>query len=321
MKTILIFFSFIIFKNCSLNYPVNETEQSTSYRIVFTAGYSDSDIYTVDNKGNHLKNVTNDSINNSWPSYSPDKKKIVYNCYPDICVVDTSGLNKINLTKDLGGGYNGFFSPDGRTIIYRESNNSINTIDFHGNQNLISDLPGISHVKFTPDGEKLVFLSGDSFSKDLFIMNVDGSERKKISSTSGIGPFDISSDGNYITYIYDSDIFLMTIMGNDINRLTNTVENEYNPFFSNAGNHISFLRYDVGNPNIYTIIINNRIEVNLTENIFSNFLPDFHRQSNELIITSYQNDRYDIFTINILSKIITNITSQSVSYANIQFSI
>ena len=127
------------------------------------------------------------------PNWSPDCKRIVYEgraAKPsqhefDVWIVDTSGLDTFRLTSD--GGRSPVFSPDGSKIAYSSDYTSekinIYVIDTLGQNNIqLTNVVMAIDPSWSPDGSKIVFSQRDeeSATMSLWIMNSDGSEKRRI---------------------------------------------------------------------------------------------------------------------------------------------
>jgi len=107
---------------------------------------------------------------------------------------------------------------------------------------------GAGGFSWTPDG-RIVFASHASGSKEIWIMNPDGSARKQLTFSNG---FDtnpaVSPDGSHIVFASDHDgslnLWQMKIDGSDLERLTSG-EGEDNPRFSPDGDSLFYT--SVGN--------------------------------------------------------------------------
>lgn len=144
-----------------------------------------------------------------YPAWSPDGRTIAFyertNGASDIYLIDPDGTNLRNLTNtpDFAEfSHNGAWSPDSRFIAFTTgerynnqpgtpygANGRLEIIDLETNERRkVTDVRFIGSVAWSPDGQKLVFpdyTKDNDQQLDLFIINVDGSERRQITKEDG----------------------------------------------------------------------------------------------------------------------------------------
>lgn len=137
----------------------------------------------------------NSSIDNTFtgPKFSPDGKKIVFVC-TGIAFLEKNGFkwNENATVKFLNvNGSTPSFSPDGSKIVYESTEGEegmvtygdvwVMDIDGTNRTRLTFDKDGGSHPCYSPDGTKIVYERWDDRGeKELWIMNSDGSNQKRI---------------------------------------------------------------------------------------------------------------------------------------------
>lgn len=145
----------------------------------------------------------------------------------DIFESNLEGKNQKRLTKELGYDAEGSYSPDGKYIAFA------------------SNRLAYDH-KLTPEEDKK-FKQDPSYFMDIYIMNADGSNVKRLTTSSGYdgGPF-FSSDGKKITWRRFSEsgasaeIFTMDIDGSNQKQVTRLNSMSWAPFFHPSGDYIIF---------------------------------------------------------------------------------
>ncbi len=173
-------------------------------RIAFqTWRDGDAEIYVINADGSGLDNLTQHFAKDRHPSWSPDGTKIVFtsnrtNGYTDIYAMNTDGSIPTCLTCFDGKVFDDYYAdwlPDGRIIFNsgREGKMGAFVMNADGsNQHIIGStaqnytLPSAA----SPDGSRILFYArrGGS-SKQIFTMNIDGSNETNLSRSTSDDEF------------------------------------------------------------------------------------------------------------------------------------
>lgn len=145
----------------------------------------------------------------------------------DIFESNLEGKNQKRLTKELGYDAEGSYSPDGQYIAFA------------------SNRIAYDH-KLTAEEDKK-FKQDPSYFMEIYIMKADGSDVKRLTTSSGYdgGPF-FSADGKKITWRRFSEsgasaeIFTMDIDGKNQKQITRLNSMSWAPFFHPSGDYIIF---------------------------------------------------------------------------------
>lgn len=140
--------------------------------------------------------------------------------------IDGSG-ELINLTKTIGYDAEGSYSPDGNEILFASNRHA-----YSGN--------------LTTD-EKAHLEKDASFFMDLYVMNADGSNVRRLTDEPGYdgGPF-FSADGERIVWRrfaedgHSAEIYVMNKDGSGERRITNLGAMSWAPFFHPSGDYVVF---------------------------------------------------------------------------------
>ena len=329
---------FILF---SCTQPV-EPDQAISDNPGFTgkiAFLSDRDtglcrqIYLMNCDGSEQVRMTNDSNDYRYPVFSPDGSKILFysNTTDDsdeIFVMDTDGSNLINLTSSPGDDNLPSYSPSGTHITFtstRDGNREIYIMDSDGQQQTrltFNDI--IDHSpQFTPDAHKIIYYSSEPDEREynIYIMNVDGSERECLTSNKihfitqsfisdrSFNVFDamphISQDGSEIVFSsYDTKlknylIFRSDIGGQNLRLLANEPGYNLAPFYTPDGRSIIFRSHRGGNYDIYKMKLDGQNQINLTNGSGHAYFAQFSPDGSKILFYTDRNRYYKIWIMNL----------------------
>jgi Tol biopolymer transport system component len=224
---------------------------------------SQSDIFTMQSDGTQQRNLTDNTLNEFIPTWSPDGTRIAFDgqiggclggdCdseFEDLFVMNSDGTGRTRLTNR-----NGFdelypeWSPDGSKLVFADDGHLYT---------LMADGTGVTELtagrdtmpSWSPDGAKIAFAS----------------RRDETNTNCGLAC-------NYNIYVADAD-------GTGAVRLTDTPAIESWPAWSPDGTQIAFVRYFCGastcSPSdIYVIDADGSGERRLTDSPGSESTPDW----------------------------------------------
>ena len=249
----------------------------------------------------------------------------------EIYIMNVDGSNQTNLTNNSIHDYYPQFSPDGLTIIFNSqvegTNGVIYTMNLDGtNKVRLTNNGWESSPRFSPDGSKIVFVlpeSGNNWSSEIYIMNSDGSNQTRLTDNDGDDNSpQFSPDGSKIvlkTTIIDNDstyreIYLIDVDGSNQTRLTyhSTVVHDYYPQFSPDGSKIVFVSHLSGNNHeIYIMNIDGSNQTNLTNNIDKDTSPQFSPDGSKIVFLSDRDGNWEIYIMDVDGSNQTNLTNDS----------
>ena len=173
-------------------------------------------LYNIANKTHTILQAN--GKDKAWVNFSPNGKQITYSAYDGnsigIYAIDIDGKNNQLLIQN---GYSPIWSPKGDNIAYlsfgedRSNQIFVANADGSGQKQLTSTISpqiwpgwppdGNASPKWTPDGKKIVYVSHENGKPEIFIMNVDGSNKTRLSEAEfrGENP-EVTPDGKYILF-------------------------------------------------------------------------------------------------------------------------
>ncbi len=181
------------------------------------------------------------------PEISPDGKSIVFMRWTvasdqyQVWMMDRNGGNPTRVFK--GDGWDPTWSPDGKKILFASDRDGpielyIGNVD-GTHIHKVSDLPSVRGRSDWSSQNLISTYSGDAWSREIYVMNLNGSNAHRVSPKGGNsqGP-SFSPDGQWIAFTayYDHfndingcEIYIMRLDGSNLSRLTNNDYCDYQP--------------------------------------------------------------------------------------------
>jgi Tol biopolymer transport system component len=290
--------------------PVEAAFPGTNGRIVFERdpdgyrGPEDPEIYTISFAGDNLKRLTNNSTEDTEPTFSADGTKIVYSgdgrrapgsYSADLFVMKAGGSGKIRVTREreipgasTADDLQPAFSPSGRRIVFVRSGQGTNSDIFRigtdgSNPKRLVDIPNFEYRSggqpaWSPDGTRIAFFSGVEDDYSIETVRPDGTARKHL--TTGYAP-NWSSDGSRIAFHRSPDgsesrIHAANADGSGEEQLT-TEEGAYDsePAYSPGGGKIVFSSDRDGDYDLYVMDADGTDVRQLTNHPGTDWAPDW----------------------------------------------
>src|SRR3989344_3868053 len=280
-------------------------------------------LYAMDANGmNQVRlALTRTDTDHQW---SPDGKKIVFNSIwfqgavpiPKIHAIDANGSNLTRLSEDEYAESQPVWSADGENILFVSHKGSgisdIYAIDVDGKDKIMltSNTGRNSSPSLEPlvksslpvsDTGKIVFVSNSNLNSEIYVMDIDGNNKVKLTNTRfSEGQPSWSPDGRKIVFRSNdggnSDIYTMDADGNNLLRLTDHPAIDSYPDWSPDGRKIAF----ESNRNntygqIHVMDIDGSNVVRLTNDLVGSFHPDWSPDGKKIAFSSWRDGNSEIY--------------------------
>jgi hypothetical protein len=239
-----------------------------------------SDVFLMNSDGSNVTRLTENSTQDSLPVWAPDNSKIIFISYGNgitgISSVNPDGTGEILLT-DTTYNISPDWSPNGLKIVY-ENFGQIFTMDPDGaNKTAVPNTLNGKNARWSPDNLRIVFESIMSGSREIYVVNANGSNPTRLTNNSAYDCYPRwSPDGSKVVFASTRDgnweIYVMNADGSGQTRLTNNSAYDFVPRWLKNGTDIIFNSI-ADNKEIYKVSTDGTNLTNLTNNPNRDELP------------------------------------------------
>jgi TolB protein len=183
---------------CSVSWSPDSTRLAISYGEADNGG-----IYIVSANGKQSSRLTNAATTDCRPMWSPDGKSIAYVAVPKpdadaaavadggVFVINVDGTGKKHVTNEVV--YFATWSLDS-SMLMLQSRNGVRLVDPDGNKQILlsAGLRTAVNAVFTPDGKRVMFCSNDEGAWNIYSVDLEGKNRKKITGQTNSSNYSLS---------------------------------------------------------------------------------------------------------------------------------
>jgi TolB protein len=184
----------------------------------------------------------------------------------DLYSVDENGDDLRQLTDDLHQDIDPAYSPDGAKLAFasrQDRNWDLYVLDLAtGQQTRLTDHPAYDGApSWSPDGMRIAFESFRAGDLDIWVLDLRDGALANLTSDSGAGDFAPawSPDGRQIAFtswrMGDKDLFVVDVESGALAQLTNSETAEEWPSWSPDGKQLAFVRNWLGEREVWTMAV------------------------------------------------------------------
>ena len=269
------------------------TRGSADTEIAFISDRSGyREVYVMDADGRNARSATRGQSIKAFPDWLPGAEGILYttyliNGYPDVFVTSRGKAPAGRILRDVlpdSPKYRGVFAPDGEdlalvasvaeaTDLFRVRRNGRQLVRLTDNKKVIDVAPS-----WSPDGKQIAFVSDRSGTPQIYIMDRDGGNQRRITYQSSYSATPAwSPDGRWIAYSVRAegqfDLYLIDPAGEVNIPLVVHRRNDQSPSWSPDGRKLVFSSNRRGRSDLYVIDVNSRRVQRLTQGAKDNLSP------------------------------------------------
>lgn len=270
------------------------------------------------------------------PTPIPEPGRIVYETHInwadnwELFAMDADGTHKTQLTHHQERDSDPAWSPDQSQVVFASErvgadppNREIYVMSAAGDKpggatRLTFALGKDYDPSWSPNGERIAFVSKRDLDWDIYLMDPDGTHLVNLTNNKNCTDTDPSwsPDGSRIAFASDchdpgqnAEIYTMKADGTDVRRLTNTIYSDGDPSWSWDGTRIAFECYRDDNFEICVINANGTGGQRITYNDVSDSDPSWQRWGEQIVFGSYRTGNGDVYVMNSDGSGVTQLTS------------
>ncbi|TGC09498.1 TolB family protein [Methanolobus halotolerans] len=250
--------------------------------------------------------LTNGS-NYNHPSWSPDGEKLVFAFDQAIWSMNSDGSGRKKLYDNLAWEGDPVFNRNGSKIYYATESKkayssryiSIHVMDANGGNVLkLTETADARSPSVSPDGTRVAYISRLAGNYDVWIMDIDGTNSKRITDSPGHESSPSwSPDGSKLIYSLDGDILVQNTDGINPIVLTSNSYDNIDPAYSPDGSMIVFSSDQSGDYDLWLMGADGKGFTMLTSAASDERAPAWSPDGSKIAHISNENGGYNIWVM------------------------
>jgi len=247
----------------------------------------DFEIWVMSDGGSDPRQLTDNSVMDTSPAWSPDGNQIAFVSNRDgndeIYLMDSDGSDVSRLTDSTASESFPAWSPDGTQISFdsdRDGDWDIYVMASDGSDlRNLTDSAGDDWISsWSPDGRQIAFETHRDGNYEIYVMGDDGSDPRRLTTDQSQDGFPAwSPDGTQIAFLSkragNYEIYTMNADGSNPQRVTEDPAEDSDPAWSPDGAWLTFVSQREGNAEIFLMKADGSGVRQLTDNGSMNWSP------------------------------------------------
>lgn len=232
----------------------------------------------------------------------------------DLFTMATDGSALVQLTTNRDVGFdrpNPRWSPDGKHILFAAANAGhsgpdLFLMDTTGAKQLTGTMTQKWDGAWSPDGNRVVYISGSGRIGDMFVVDADGRNRKRLAASSdqishALQPV-WSPDGTKIAFTSapgsdNDEIYVINADGSGETRLTDNPDADYAPAWSPDGSKIAFTSGRDKDLNIYVMDADGKNQKALTKETADDYAPVWSPDGKKIAFITRRDGNAEVYVM------------------------
>jgi Tol biopolymer transport system component len=186
-----------------------------------------------------------------------------------------------------------------------------------GDPTVLLHEPGVENAypRLSNDGRRILYQSNRTGNWQLFIMDIESAEQRRLTNDTFNNNFvDWSADNEWIAFVSDRDgneeLYRMRTDGTGLERLTDHPERDIHPYFSPDGKYLLFnSTRDNGSLDVYRLDLSTRELLRLTDSPMQETCARYSPDMKHIVLLRNGTTSDDVVILDVETKQLSNLTN------------